>query len=88
VYPNLPECGILCLSLLFINAGGTMKPKRFLIQFAIVFAVILVVNATVVYLWNLIGHGQGTFDWETLIRFAIILGIALPVIKAMTSKEK
>jgi len=70
------------VSLLFINGEGTMKIKRFLIQFVIVFTVITVVNTIVVYLWNLVAHGQGVFDWETSFRFAIILGIALPIIRA------
>ena len=65
-----------------------MKIKNLLIGFAITFAVTIVVAAIVTYLWNLIAHGQGTVDWETAFRFAIILGIALPVAKAMTSKEK
>ena len=65
-----------------------MKIKRFLIDFAVVFAVTLVVAAIVTYLWNLIAHGQSAVDWETSFRFAIILGIALPVARAMTSKGK
>ena len=62
-----------------------MKIKRFLINFLIVFTVALVVNVIVVYLWNLIAHGQGSFDWETPFRFAIILGIILPI---LTRKKK
>ncbi|MCD6391272.1 MAG: hypothetical protein J7L92_04700 [Dehalococcoidia bacterium] len=65
-----------------------MKIKRFLIDFAVVFAVTLVVAAIVTYLWNLIAHGQNAIDWETSFRFAIILGIALPVARTMTSKGK
>ena len=65
-----------------------MKIKNLLIGFATTFAVTIVVAAIVTYLWNLIAHGQGTVDWETAFRFAIILGIALPVARAMTSKEK
>ncbi len=59
-----------------------MKIKRFLIHFIIVFALTFVVNTIVVYLWNLIAHGQGAFDWETSFRFAIILGIIVPIIRA------
>ncbi|MCD6391299.1 MAG: hypothetical protein J7L92_04840 [Dehalococcoidia bacterium] len=65
-----------------------MKIKRFLIDCAVVFAVTFVVAALVTYLWNLIAHGQSAVDWETSFRFAVILGIALPVAKAMTSKGK
>ena len=65
-----------------------MKIKSFLIGFVTTFAVTLVVAALVTYLWNLIAHGQSAVDWETSFRFAIILGIALPVARAMTSKGK
>ena len=74
--------------MLFTNGGDTMKIKRFLIHFVIVFAVTFVVNAIVVYLWNLIMHGQGAFDWGLSFTLAVIVGIVLPLIRAMTSKEK
>jgi hypothetical protein len=59
-----------------------MKIKRFLSHFLIVFTVAFVVNLIVVFLWNLIFHGQGSFEWETPLRFAIVLGIILPIIGA------
>ena len=73
-----------------------MKIKKFLIHFAIAFPVAFVVtfvtNAIVVYLWNLIAHGQGVFEWDTAFRFAIMLGITLgivlPVTRAMMSKKE
>ena len=42
----------------------------------------------VVYLWNLIAHGQGAFNWGLSFTFAVIVGIILPVTRAMMSKEK
>lgn len=80
IYPNLPKSAVVCLSLLFIDGEATMKIKRFLIDFLIVFTVAFVVNLIVVFLWNLIAHGQGSFEWETPLRFAIILGIILPIL--------
>ena len=65
-----------------------MKIRDFLIRFAITFAVVFVVNAIVVYLWNLIAHGQGTFNWGLSFTLAVIVGIVLPVTRAMMSKEK
>ena len=76
----MPKCAIVCLSFLFIDGEATMKIKRFLIDFLIVFTVAFVVNLIVVFLWNLIAHGQGSFEWETPFRFAIILGIILPIL--------
>jgi uncharacterized membrane protein YagU involved in acid resistance len=65
-----------------------MKIKKFLIQFVIVFAVTFVANAIVVYVWNLVQHGEGTFNWGLSFTLAVILGIVLPIIRTMTSKEK
>jgi len=65
-----------------------MKIKTLLIGFVTTFAVALVVAAIVTYLWNLTMHGQSAVDWETSFRLAIILGIALPVTRAMTTKGK
>ena len=65
-----------------------MKIKSFLVGFVTTFALIFVVAAIVTYLWNLILHGQSAVDWETSFRLAIILGIALPVARVMTSKGK
>ena len=60
-----------------------MNIKKLLIDFVTTFALILVVATIVTYLWNLIRYGQSAVDWETSFRLAIILGIALPVIRAI-----
>jgi len=65
-----------------------MNIKKLLIGFVTTFTLTLVVAAIVTYLWNLIARGQSAGDWETSFTLAIILGIALPVHRAMTSKEK
>ncbi len=65
-----------------------MKIKNLLIGFVTIFAVTLLVAAIVTYLWNLGFHGTAAIDWETSFRLAIILGIALPVHRTITSKEK
>ncbi len=65
-----------------------MKIKRFLIDFVIVFALAFVTNAIVVYLWNLIRHGEGAFNWVSSLTVAIVLGIILPITTAMMSKKK
>jgi hypothetical protein len=59
-----------------------MKASLVLADAAITFAVTFVVNALVTFLWSLVRHGAGVVDWETAFRFAIILGIALPLLQA------
>ncbi len=46
-------------------------------DFVTVFAVTLIVSTVVTFLWNLIGHGARTVDWETSSRSAIVFGIIL-----------
>jgi hypothetical protein len=63
-----------------------MNIKRILADIVTVFSVSLVVSVVVSLLWNLIVHGAGTVDWETSIRFAILLGIIVPWITTRRSK--
>ena len=65
-----------------------MNIKKLLISFVTIFAVTLVVAAIVTFLYSLIIHGAGTIDWETSFPLAIILGIALPIVRAMRSRKK
>lgn len=65
-----------------------MNIKKLVVEFATLFAVTLVVTAIVTFLWNIIGHGASTIDWETSFRFAIIFGIIFTWIKSRETKEK
>ena len=65
-----------------------MNIKKLVVEFVTVFAVALVTAALVTFLWNLIGHGESTIDWETSFRFAIIFGIILTWVKSREIKEK
>jgi hypothetical protein len=64
-----------------------MNIKKLVVEFATIFAVALVTVALVTFLWNLIGHGESTIDWETSFRFAIIFGIILTWINLRETKE-
>jgi len=55
-----------------------MKPKQYAIDFVVMFAIVLVVNLIVTFLYGLIVHGSGTLEWESAFTFAISLGIILP----------
>jgi H+/Cl- antiporter ClcA len=65
-----------------------MKIKRLVIEFVSVFAIALVTVALVTFLWNLIGNGESTVDWETSFSFAIMFGIILTWTKSREIKEK
>jgi len=65
-----------------------MNIKKLVVEFVTVFAVALVITAVVTFLWNSIGHGASTIDWETSFRFAIIFGLILTWIKSRETKEK
>ena len=61
-----------------------MAVKKMLITSVTAFAATLVANATVVYFWNLIFHGQGSFEWGRSFSLAVVLGIVLPVVVTIT----
>jgi hypothetical protein len=65
-----------------------MNIKKLVVEFGTVFAVALVITAIVTLLWNIIGHGESTIDWETSFRFALIFGILLTWVKSREIKEK
>ena len=64
-----------------------MNFKRMVLDFALIAPVVLIVSLLVAYLYGLLAHGTGTLDWESSIRFAIILGIALPIIRQLDKKK-
>ncbi len=64
-----------------------MNIKKLAIEFGTVFAVALVSVALVTFLWNLIGHGERTVDWETSFSFAIMFSIMLTWTKSREIKE-
>jgi hypothetical protein len=65
-----------------------MNIKKLVVEFATVFSVALVITAIVTFLWNIIGHGASTIDWETSFRFAVIFGVILTWAKSRETKEK
>lgn len=65
-----------------------MKIRRLVIEFASVFAVVLVTVALVTFLWNFIRNGESTVDWGTSFSFAIMFGIVLTRTKSREIKEK
>jgi hypothetical protein len=54
--------------------------KKIFIGFITVFAITFLATLGVTFLWSLIFHGVAKIDWETSFRFAILLGIILPII--------
>jgi hypothetical protein len=64
-----------------------MKIKNLVVEFGTVFAVTLVTSMVVTFLWNLIGHGESSIDWETSFRFAILFGIIMTWVKSREIKD-
>jgi hypothetical protein len=55
-----------------------MKTAQYVIDFAIIFSIVLFVSVIVTSLYGFFMHGSGAIDWETSVRLALILGIVLP----------
>jgi hypothetical protein len=64
-----------------------MKLKDFIIRFALVFFVALLVNALFSGMWNYFIRSRG-FDiaWEQSLRLALILAIVIPLSQALGRK--
>jgi membrane protein implicated in regulation of membrane protease activity len=65
-----------------------MGMKSLLAEAIALFTIVFVVNAAVVWTWNLLGHGQGAFEWETALFFAVTLAIALPLARRLRGDER
>jgi hypothetical protein len=65
-----------------------MNIKRLVVLAVTAFSATAIVCAVVTLLWNLTAHGAAIVDWETSFRFAIVLGIILPLMETQRSKEK
>ncbi|NTW43960.1 MAG: hypothetical protein HGB14_05885 [Anaerolineaceae bacterium] len=65
-----------------------MTLKKLAIEFGAVFATTLISAAIVTFLWNFIGYGESSFDWETSFRIAIIFGIVMTWLKAREMKPR
>ena len=64
-----------------------MNIKTLITEYITVFALTLVTVASVTFLWNIIGYGESTIDWETSFRFAFIFGIILTWVNSQEIKE-
>jgi len=56
-----------------------MDLKKTIVDFIRTFVISLLVTVAVTILWNFTFHGTYKIDWETSFRFAILLGIILPI---------
>jgi hypothetical protein len=64
-----------------------MNIRKIVVEFASVFAIALGTAVLVTFLWNLIGYGQSTIDWETSFLLAILFGITHTRIKWQEAKK-
>jgi hypothetical protein len=64
-----------------------MNVKQFAFAFCLVAPIVLIVSLVVGYLYGALVHGVGLLEWESSIRFAIILGIVLPLVRQMDKKK-
>ena len=64
-----------------------MNVKEFVTSFVIVGSIVFIVTLIVAYLYNVVVHGNGVLEWESSIRLALILGIALPIVRQLDRKK-
>ncbi|MDP2303539.1 MAG: hypothetical protein Q8N03_14065 [Ignavibacteria bacterium] len=65
-----------------------MKPIELIKDFFLVFVITFVVVSLVTYLYGLLVHSSGTFDWATSFRLAIVLGIVFSWLHYRERKKK
>jgi hypothetical protein len=63
-----------------------MKVGLFLQGFVAHFLLVFMVGVAVSFLYGLVVHGQGIVDWGISVRLALVLGIALPLVRQFEKK--
>ena len=64
-----------------------MNIKQYAFDFALMFVVVFVVNLAVTFVYTLVVHGSGVLDWESAIRFGIMLAFILPWMRREQKKQ-
>jgi hypothetical protein len=64
-----------------------MNVKDLLTSFFIIGSIVLGVTLIIAYLYSLVVHGNGALEWESSIRLALVLGIALPIVRQLDRKK-
>lgn len=64
-----------------------MRVREFATGFALYACLIFPISAAVIYLWNLIRHGEGAFDWGTSLVLSIVFGVVLPLTNRAVGKR-
>jgi hypothetical protein len=64
-----------------------MNIKQYVFDFAIMFAVVFIVNLVVTFFYSLFVHGSGVIDWDTAFRFGIMLAFILPWVRRREKKQ-
>ena len=63
-----------------------MENRSLLTDFVIMFSITLIVNAIIIYVWNLIRYGEGIFNWE--LSFALAIGVTLAIVISNVIRKK
>jgi len=64
-----------------------MKLKDLFLDMLVIGIIAFIVGFIVIYLWNLIFHGQGVMAFGYAARLALIIGISVPLGKAVGKKK-
>ncbi len=65
-----------------------MKVAEFVKNFLVVFIIAFVVSSVVTFLYSLIVHSEGAFNWSIAFQFSITLGIIVPLLQIQNLKSK
>lgn len=64
-----------------------MKIARLILDGAIGFVIVFIVATLASYVYSLVAHRTGAFDWGTSVRLGVILAIVLPYLNLRQMKS-
>ena len=65
-----------------------MRTTQFIIYFLLSFSVSFVVNTVAIFIYNVLAHGQGGFNWEITFLFAFTLGLFFPIMDLILTGKR
>lgn len=63
-----------------------MKLKTLLFDFTLVFTIAFLVTGVVTLVWNLLVDGNAQVEWQSALRYALILGLVLPLAELLRQR--
>jgi len=65
-----------------------MKIKQFILEFFVFFGITFIVSIAVSYIYNILFHGAGKWEWVLAFRTALLFALIFPILDWNRSRRQ